>query len=136
MLAGVTLPTAINAAPRNSMLGLAVLGAAQALMLGIALPLFFRIGVNSDAGHHGELACYLCFLSTLGAFVLASRRPAYAALWLFVAGALCAAWTIYDLDGPFYAPMLLMPPFWWADLPLAWAILFMIAAWVLQPQQK
>ena len=122
------------ATPRNSILSLAVLGAAQAFMLGVALPLFFQIGINSEAGHQGELSCYLCFLSTLGAFVLASRRPTYAALWLFIAGAICAAWTIHDLDGPFYAPMLLTPPFWWADLPIAWAAIFLIASWVTQPQ--
>ena len=116
------------------MLTLAVLGAAQSVMLGVALPLFFQIGINREAGHHGEFAVYLCFLSTLGAFVLASRRPYYGALWLFLAGAVCGAWTIHDLDGPFYATMLLTPPFWWADLPFAWAAAFVLAAWVTQPQ--
>ncbi len=112
---------------------LAILGAALALMLALAMPLVFHLRIHDDSRGRWELLCFIVYLSSLPAFVLAGRRPFAGAMWLLAIGAAIGTWLFSQLYDPFYAALLLTPTFWPADLPAMGGFIFLFASWVVKP---
>ncbi len=105
-------------------------GAILALILGLFLPALVMMGINDNTSDRAELLCYVCYLSSIYAFVLAGRRPLFGAVWLLIVGAICGAWMYLQLQlpprQPFGFDSLLTPLFWPADLPFAGGLIFLV----------
>ena len=93
----------------------------------------FMMGINDNTSDSAELLCYVCYLSSIPAFIIARRRPGVGAIWLLTVGIICGLWMEAQLRLPpvqhFYIRMLLTPIFWAADLPILGGCLFLLIGW-------
>ena len=84
--------------------------------------------ISHEASLRQELLYYLCNLSSIGAFLVASRSPFLGACWLLIVGVICGSWTIFQFTLPPSQPLTLRmfagPLFWPDELFLVGAAIF------------
>ena len=110
---------------RSEMIALGTGGASLALILGLFLPFAFMFGINDNTSDLQEGLCYLCYLSSIPAFLVAGRRPVVGGVWRVAVGAMELQLRLPPAQ-PFQWAELLTPLFWPAELPIVGGIVILL----------